>query len=359
MKVGILTFHKVINYGAVLQAYALNRYINENGIDCEDIDYTAKKIRNFYNPFKIEKFSDLKDLLDFFLNLIGRFRTIKKFRLFRSQYIRFSKKCFDNCIKEANGRYDLLICGSDQIWNNKITGEDLNYFFSFDKVSRKASYAASFGAADISSNKDTILKLLTVFSHITVRESSSISLLNNCISNKVRLVLDPVFLLPSKEWSLLANNKKILDGKYIFLFNLKNNIDVITFVKQLSKEKGMEIVTLSNSSFYNHSFRKISGGGPIEFLYLIKNAEYIVTDSFHATSLSIIFNKVFFVGLNKTQIALNSRLNSLLTLFDLQKQIISKDINYNINYTRVNQIMDIEKKKSEMILDKILNNIPF
>ena len=146
---------------------------------------------------------------------------------------------------------------------------------------------------------------------------------------------------------------------YILLFNLKNNPEVNSFAKRLSQKKGIKVVIMTNTFFYDHTFERFSGCGPIEFLSLIKFSDYIITDSFHATSLSIILNKVFFVGLNKQQLALNSRINSLLSLFNLQSQIISECLNYNINYESINAKINIERQKTLILLRQILNNTPF
>lgn len=357
MKIGILTFHRVINYGALLQAYALNKKIRDIGFECEDIDYTAKKIKDFYNPFKISKFSDFKDLALYLLNYNSYKRTHKAFHSFLNNYIPISSICCDDCLEIMKGKYDLLICGSDQIWNNDITGNDSAYLLDFDSHVRKISYAGSFGKEYLPKDFEAKCREnLIKFSDVTVREFSAKAIIDRLIGNRtVEVVLDPVFLLKKEEW-LTISAKPLVEKPYVFIFMLHYNEETLEYAKRIARERRLSLLTISDNNKYGEDIKHIGGCGPMEFISAILNSELIVTDSFHVCSMSIILNKQFIVGLKKGKLKnLNTRIYTLLNTFGLVDRILPVDSHRKpIDY---NNIVNILNEKRESAIMKLNNMI--
>lgn len=347
-KVGILSFHKVINYGAVLQSYALNRTFRELGTKCEHIDYTAIKIKESYDPFVIKTRGDFHTLIDYMAGFTANRLTEKRFNIFIGKYIPTSRNYTQETLNDARGKYDLLVCGSDQIWNTDLTGNDYAYFLNFDNSSKKVSYAASFGKTSLSDDiKEQVKECLDDFSIITVREESASELLREIVNNESTVVPDPVFLLHRNEWEKLCRGKRIVKEKYILLFILHDNASTVEFAEKLSNNSNFKLISISNSIKRVGSSKKVKGCGPEEFLKLIRDAEYVITDSFHASAMSIIFNKKLYIGLKEGNLAsLNTRIDTLAKKFQLRDRIIRKGmtINESMNFDYINNQLEKEKK---------------
>lgn len=357
-KVGILTFHKAANYGAVLQAYALQQFIKKRGNNCEIIDYNNSELNLNYclNPFKaknIKKF--VKKILYFYENK----RRNSIFKQFTSDYLKISNENYDTySIFKVNNLYDAFITGSDQVWNYKITANDKNYFLSFcNDNSKKNSYAASFGNINII-DKD-IKETLNSMNNISVREDDA---LNKIIdlgisSKKVSQNIDPVFLLEKSKWKKIMTNiehKK----KYIFIYEVTYTDKMLELAKKISSTKNLEIYYLSASNKKVKGVKNLKFITPNEFLDYIYNAEYIITSSFHGMAFSIIFNKNFFYDIPSNANNYSSRLESLANLLHLtDRKIIdgyNMDYTKGIDYKKVNDTICEEIKKSKTYLDMIL-----
>ena len=347
-KVGILSFHKVINYGAVLQSYALNLTFRELGTNCEHIDYTAVKIKESYDPFAIKTRGDFHTLIDYMACFTANRLTERRFSTFIGKYIPTSRNYTQETINDARGEYDLLVCGSDQIWNTELTGNDYAYFLNFDNSSKKVSYAASFGKTSLSDDiKEQVKECLKDFSIITVREESASELLGEIVNNESTVVPDPVFLLHRNEWEKLCRGKRIVKEKYVLLFILHDNASTVEFAEKLSNNSKFKLISISNSIKRVGSSKKVKGCGPEEFLKLIRDAEYVVTDSFHASAMSIIFNKKLYIGLKAGNLAsLNTRIDTLAKKFQLRDRIIREEmtINESMNFDYINNQLEKEKQ---------------
>ena len=156
-KVGILTYQNAINYGAILQTYALNHYINLLGIECDTINYNCKKIDSSYKLIKID-LKDLKGTVNSLLNIPVNIIRKYKFRKFKNSYIKFSNKKYDkDNIECLNYIYNIFITGSDQVWNYN-GNKDENYYLKFVNCKNtRASYAASFGNINIFDEKKDLI----------------------------------------------------------------------------------------------------------------------------------------------------------------------------------------------------------
>ena len=360
--IGVITFHQANNYGAVLQAYALCSYLNSiDGVSAEVINYQSSAIekRNMHLPFDKQTHLSTKNMVKGFLN----YRNIKTnravFDSFRKRYLPLSTALSKQQLSEETSKYDILICGSDQIWNLDITEADKSYFLDFSKDHQlKYSYAASVGESQlVTQHKDFFNQQLAHFQMISVREESLVNELEQVIVKKARKVLDPVFLLDSIEWRRIATDVK--RESYILVFKMGTNKTgerILSFAKELAQEKGLKVILLSDKEVW-YKYRDYIHFGvatPEEFIGLINNAEIVVTNSFHATAFSLILNKEFYVD---TQIPRAERIKDLLNLCGLEAEgltVRSKDLNWNvINDKLYNSIIESKAFLQQIVSDVI------
>lgn len=351
MKVGILTFQQAINYGAVLQLYALQHVLQKLQIDTDVINYISPKLKQDY---KVIRFKTLKDFLAKIFVAKAFCERKRKFENFEKTYLNLTDKFY---AKEelvlASKNYDYIISGSDQVWNYLITNTDTTYLLDFVKDrNKKLSYAASFGVSSIPANlKELYKNLLKDFKGISVREKQGQNIIKELCNLDVSVVLDPTLLLNKNEW-LKLNFSKQKRQKYILVYCLRKSNLLNGMAKILKRETGFELVILSPRTKYTYSKFSAATAGPEEFIELFMNAEYVLTNSFHGTAFSINFNKKFLVDLDtKSAQNTNSRLLNILELVNLTGRIVSEpqDIRKmyeEIDYKKVNGILNIERKTS-------------
>lgn len=356
-KIGIITFHRAINYGAVLQTYALNNFINNSNHICETIDYRCKYIENEYNLFDFSS-KKIKKNINALLNCFNTLQRKKKFNSFIKEYIKVSeKKYLNNNLELSNNIYDIFITGSDQIWNIDLCKDEM-YFLPFVNNKKKVSYAASFGNRDIIKNRFKLInKYLSDFELVTVRENSAVEDLKKFCGIDGKKVVDPTFLLDGNEWNSIVK-KNDYKEKYILVYVLHEN-SLYEVAKKISNKMNIPVYVISQSRKKRINGKYIRNAGPLEFLSLIKNCEYVITDSFHGTALGIIFRKNLKVVLKKENIYLNDRLLSVLKEFKLEHCIVNPDNDINTlikptNYCDSEKLIheSIENSK-KVLLDSI------
>ena len=351
MKVGILTFQQAINYGAILQLYALQHMIQKIQIDTDVINYMSPKLKQDY---KVIRFKTLKDFLAKVFAAKAFCERKRKFKNFEKIYLNLTSEFYTkNELKFASKKYDYIITGSDQVWNYLITNIDSTYLLDFvEDRNKKLSYAASFGIEKIPNNlKEKYKNLLKDFKAISVREKQGQNIIKELCNLDVPVVLDPTLLLNKNEWSKL-NLPKEKREKYILVYCLRKSDLLNDMAKTLQRETDFKLVILNPRARFMYSRFSAATAGPEEFVELFMNAEYVLTNSFHGTAFSINFNKNFLVDLdgNAAQNT-NSRLLNILELVNLTDRIVSEpqDIRKmyeEIDYKKVNEILDIERKKS-------------
>ena len=351
MKIATLTFHRALNYGAVLQTYALQKVLDDLGYDTEVLDYRSSFIEKHYEPDKIRDYLSPKKMA--ILLLLNGFSIVKRsqFQHFLDNQIRLSKPCYSQSdLEEIESNYDMILVGSDQIWNYKTAGFDKAYFLNFVKDnSKKASYAASIGLSVIPEEFiASYQKLLESFSKISVRECEGQQLLETLLQRQdIRTVVDPTLLIKKDHWSELGVECEVPD-RYVLVYLLSENRKIVNFAKKVAKQKKCKIVYINTQLFRQSGMVNKRNISPENWIYLFENAEYIVTNSFHGTVFSIIFRKVFWSDYLPTSGNVNSRITTLLGGLQLKDRIISegcssKDDKINYDYT--------EKKISNLIND--------
>lgn len=359
MKIGITTFHRAVNYGAILQTYALQQALKKEKIESEVIDYRDNKIDNTYKLFYNK--SPKRIVRDVMYYTILSKRN-KNFQKFIDNNITLSQKKLVNVeqLKSIENNYDKFITGSDQVFNYRLTNWDKNYFLDFvSDNSKKNSYAASFGLEEIpDSEKDEYIRLLNNFNHISVREDTGEKIVKNLTNKKATVDLDPTFLIDKEEWKKIAIKPK--ETNYIILFAMQKNDSIMKIATKLAEKTGCEIIFITDSRKRRVKGKYKYSLSPEEWLGYFLNARYIVTNSFHGLAFSIIFNKDFFLELQKPPATANSRLEKLLDIFELRnRQVINqeiKDINICTDWNRVNEKLKVEKEKSLNTLRNIINS---
>lgn len=362
MKNAIVTWFHYENYGTNLQAYALQKFLNDRNKETNIINYIPtyihekekKKItyENICIFIKNRKNELLKKIIKIKYNKEFKEKS-RKFKKFIEININLTKKQYEKEeLEELNNSYDNFIVGSDQIWNpNNV---DDTFFLKFVKNNKnKISYAPSFGVNKLEESlKSNIKEDLEKFRYLSVREETGKNIVKELIGKEPLVVLDPTLLLLKEEWIRLIEKKN--EPKYILCYFLGNQKYYWKYVKRLQKETGynVKIIPIKEEDFFRKGDLQIEVG-PTEFVELIANAEVVCTDSFHGTIFSIIMEKDFSVlkrfkdNDKKSQ---NSRIYNLLSMLKLDNHLIdvnSEILRYKVdNYNNVQEILNKNREES-------------
>lgn len=363
-KVGIVTFHKACNYGAVLQTYALQRKLQEvfNNDDVKVIDYYCPAIEDRTSPFYLVKDGNpIKNILRFIYLFFPKYKKYRVFSDFRQTYLCETGKKYENDnFSSLDNEFNVIFVGSDQVWNLKSTGNDKNYFLNqIGDNTLKCSYAASFGFTEIVHDYyDDILPLVKRFDYISLRENIGIEELFNKNGLSAVINVDPTMLLNSSDWDCLVKNEKRIDNDYILLYCVLKTKKLISFTKQLSRQTGLPVYSISNHSDYS-DFIQLKSASVEEFVSLIKNAKYVITTSFHGTVFSILYHKQFVTELD-TVSHRNTRVENLINILSLENRSVDSDdfdIDNCIDWKIVDSKVESNIRNAEEYLYSIKNKI--
>lgn len=366
MKIGILTFHCAHNYGAVLQAYALQHYLLSLGHDVEIIDYRPEYLlrpyrlnitwRRFFSkkPLKcVQKFFG-----ELFCFLPVRCIRYSKFNRFITHRLQLSRRVRGTHIPAG---YDVYVVGSDQIWNPNITeGIDGVYFarFGFEKGRRKyVSYAASMEAVALSeSDKARYSLLLRGLDSISVREKVLVDLLQPLTDKKIELVLDPTLLVDADVWNRLSVCP-FPHRRYVLVYAVRGNDAILDMAGRMARQLGVGVLNLT--AWVTEQRNKYQTASPEEFLGAIRHAELVLTTSFHGTVFSVLFNRPFYTV--KLGAGNDSRSESLLEMLDLKQRMIpltATDIHSDrsVDWDEVNGRLHEYRQKSRAFLHSALGS---
>ncbi|CAH8286124.1 polysaccharide pyruvyl transferase [Mariniflexile fucanivorans] len=356
MKIKTITCHEVYNYGASLQEYALLIYLKTLGHEAETIHYKPPYLSKHFklNDINNEFFSKniIFKLIYIILKLPKRLINLKrkkKFDEFSLNHIKSTKTLYksNENLKSNIPSADAYICGSDQIWNSFFeNGKDPAFYLDFVPDNKlKISYAASFAIDELEQNiKAFVKEKVSRLNHISVRESSGKKILNELGITSVTQVLDPVFLLESETWSELINVDKESE-KYVFIYDFDSNPLIKIMAKKCKTEYGWKIITVNE--LINYADRNYFLEGPIKFLSLVKNAEFVISNSFHAVAFSIIFKKEFVVFNRHDKI--NTRMRDLLASIGQNQLLIQ-----NEDMVKNHKFNNIDFKYVQKCLDSLI-----
>ena len=378
MKIGILTFHAVPNYGAVLQAYALQMYLEQCGHQAEFIDYRPSYITTggwFHLPksawhvkanvvITYQKLMALKGIFN-----VDMREQNKRFDQFTDVYLKLSPMRYKTLGGLQNNPpiYDSYICGSDQIWNpSKQHGLDPACFLNFgSKLIKKISYAASFGCTEIPQRHHAeAAAFLEALDVVSVREASGCSMLKRFADRESVLVPDPTFLVDWHSVLKSINAQPCSDGK-LFSYVLRSGEGLHDFQRELSEGLGVEVVQPLNPHQRWKSYGEVIPMGPMEWLRSIQQSSAVVTNSFHGTVFAILFNRPFLsVKLGGSKAGLNERMDYLLASLGLERRQISLDkskraltlMEEPIDWAKVNSRIAAMKEQGVAFLSNALSS---
>ena len=369
MKIGILTYHKSFNNGSFLQAYALSNVVSNMGYDVEIVDYIPQKFNEIYSLFSSNSMGFLKKLIYYIKKILVAdiyLSTKRNFLGLQNKCLNLSKEkyFYDSNFEQLNKEYDVLIVGSDQIWNLVCSDCDDIYFLPIKHLNKKVSYAPSLN--DIKKLPEKYIDLISDFDSVSVREQSGKATLNDCLLKDVFVAIDPTLLIDIQYYEKF-DLKDIVKKDYIFLYTIKYSEDVISVSKALSEKYNLCVYTMINDIRVHYvlemkknkiRYRK-SCNDPVAFLRYIKNASYVLTDSFHGTAFSVIFEKEFWaVNIKKDgKYYDDERISTLLEKLNLKDRFITADnqnFNNKIDYDTVGKL---KKEYVEESLDWLKNAI--
>lgn len=359
MKIGILTYHRSHNYGALLQAIALRNFLYNMGHEVYYIDYWPKYHINMYRIFNmdilktISLYSKAKYIIRSILECLLRQKRINNFKRFIDAYIVPHCLPYDEKVK-----YDVIIYGSDQIWRKQfgLGGKFNPVYFGINKLetSKHIAYAASMGSVQLTEeDKSFLYKSLVRFSEISVREKVLKDDLLECGLKDVQIVSDPTLLLNKGQWNKLVPTKTFRSQKYILYYNLLNNSFDEKQVLRYARFQKMKLVILRGSvDIMKNNANSIYG--PEHFLSLIKNAELVLTSSYHGLLFSIIYNKPFFASFSVNE----TRARSILEYLGLEDRLLTPNRNIpldlkDIDYSVINEKIKLLNQTSIDYLNQI------
>lgn len=359
-KIGILTFQDSPNYGANLQAYALQEVIKKFGYDVEVIDYHSP-CRKYPKQSKFRRIRSIIWNSTAKIIFASRIRK-RKTTEFKMKYLNLSERRYstpDN-LKMIDDIYDAIVVGSDQVWNSHNLNGDESFWLPFVKNAKKISYAPSMGKNYIEETERLKIKdYLRDFDSISVREPSAAKLLSGIMDKKIQIAIDPTFLIPNEKWNTICS-KRLIREKYILCYYMPGDLSlerkIAELAQQLSKMTGYRITNIGKKE-YSKLKRNTSDrydDGPLEFVSLIKNAEFVITNSFHGTVFSIIYKRPFWVPIHKKQKGgggFNTRIVEMLMYLSLENRLKDTDIE--------DRIQEDELVLDNIALDAVLNEKRF
>lgn len=372
MKVGIITIHSAYNYGAVFQAFALKEYIKNflgDGSSVSIIDYRT----NFFESKKKLNFS--KDIVADIIELE---------RLAMSKKLKRRDGCFEAFISENDdpsvrcgsteelsavvSDCDLLISGSDQLWNLNVTGGDENYFLNIPNYcGRKISYSSSFGSFRFYKEHEEKFKgFLNDFSALSCREKDGCEYVKTLVGKECVHVCDPTLLLSREKYLKICEGKvrkkieKLAEKNFLLIYNLSTSKAVLEVAKKIASERSLEVYQIFPSLRKNSAVDCLLNDiSPEEFLYLYSKTNFVVTNSFHGTCFSLINNKDFYTV---SPTGSSNRLESLLSkagladrLLNDENAVSNSDGRTEIDYNAVNQKLDLYIGHSKRFLEDNLS----
>lgn len=364
MRIGIITIHRLTNFGTALQAFALQRYLQKTtSYKTEIIDYI------FPNTFHKDKKTIIKVIrgwarivLDYLFE--KKYKCKKKFREFQNKYFDLSENTYPN-IQSLNNNpplYDIYITGSDQVWNTRTVKNDPNFYLCFvPKDKPKIAFSACFANDSLDDKyKNSVRDRLSDYKYIGVREKSAVDIINDLHISKdilVRNTCDPTMLLSKEDYKEISSESKIkIEGNYILVYMLMYAFNpypaLENILKKIEVQTGLPIIVIGDHRFrYKGKYKFIKGIGPSDFLWLFEHASYVVTSSFHGTMFSLIYRKPF---ISISPYTGDSRIKDILEEIGLTSNLVYNN-SENPNITTTDPYTENVERKIKNFIDASKN----
>lgn len=368
-KIGILTFHNAHNYGAVLQAYALKIKLKRMGYEAAVLNYRNKYIgRNYKKVLHIDFWKRdilpsrwgkvLREVRDVFYGLPEWQKQWQVFEEFTNEKLLDGEKRRLTLDEVASKDIDVYVLGSDQIWARELThGLDPAYFGQFAPDKTKISYAASVPNGSIPENEKPYFKqYLEALSHISVREEKLAESLRQLTGREVDTVIDPTLLLEKEDYQELLYKNPLKHGKYVFAYFVVENELLSRIAKKAAEIMDCELIELHYKKTPSiNGDNMVFDAGPKEFLTYIRDANLVITNSFHGTVFSILFQKKFYSVYKE-----NGRIENLLGFLGLADRHITEESgirpDVEIDYGETERSLKEYRRKSVEFLAKGIGN---
>lgn len=372
-KVALITKHFAYNYGAVLQCYATQRFIESFGCECEIVDYrTARGIEKsklFVKP------NSLGNVIYDVRNAFSANSFLKRKRNFLSymdKYYNLTKNIYTlaNISSFKADEYDYFVTGSDQTFNVYLAGESgveeqKSYYWNFLSSPNKISFSASMGEhmSEIESGKEKqwMKEQLLSFKDLSVREKACADFIEKLTGRKAEILIDPTFMLTTDEWDKTIKPTKYDGEDYILFYSVLSEPWVIDYVKAVSEKTGLKVLAPHPKNRFemgSTGFKRVDYCGPAEFVGLIKNAKLVVTTSFHGTAFSINYKKPFIPII----LGEGNRIRNILNLCNLEELAVTEDnkkidveSSYKIDYTFAESRLKEEREKCKEFMERAID----
>lgn len=347
-KFGIITFHNANNYGAALQAYALQKYLKslygDDQVEVVDYKCAGVKKQNARKSY-ISDEGAVKGIIHY----LSAHSRINKINRFCHENMSLSEPIADrNDLAGIADRYEFIVSGSDQIWNKQWTGGENTYLQDFhDNGRKKVSYAASFGVPQLPNEwRSDYQKLLNSFSRISVREEKGKDIIDGLVEKQCEVHLDPTLLLKKSEWDKIRK-KENTKKKFVLVYMVPYQKSVYDKAKKIAVENGLELKIVCKS--LKHLFTGYKGNAAVdEVISMFHDAEYVVTNSFHGTAFSVIYQKKFIVVLNNKW-GYNIRSAQLIKKCGISDLTNDPDVVecFHVEWNKVNTAIDLERERTK------------
>lgn len=370
-KIGILTFHFKDNFGAVLQCYAMQEYLKSKGYVAEVINFKPSNFKTLGSILKqqliflISNYKSINFLL-FCKQIRALVNQTKKFQKFRRDFLNLSQHYDSSSFDYDLNCYDIILTGSDQVWNSIKSYSKAYFLKPFSTYNGKRfAYAACRGLKDVESTDLNYLKdALENYNWIGVRDNQTKEFVEEISDASAEVVCDPSMLI---DYSQFLNDKLIIDGDYLLVYVLGKEIEGghLNVINKIKEQHGnLKIVacylTNKNPNYFSFADEHIYDASPIEWINLINQSKFFYTDSFHGALFALKLNKMFlaFYSDNKR----SSRLIDISKRFKIDSKIISSYSDaldrkcfdkVNINYVKNSSIIDFVSKSKENLNSKL------